>query len=76
MKTPKELTAELYERFKLSDAEIAKRVGSSQPTIWRLRNGRTENCMSGLLNNLAGLHEELSSESSEDAQVAARREAA
>ena len=34
--------------FGLSDPEIARRVGSSQPTIFRLRTGKSKDCMSNL----------------------------
>ena len=47
--------------FGLSDADIAKRTGSSQPTINRLRNGISKDCMSSLRKSLEGLLLDLSS---------------
>ena len=46
--------------FGLSDADIAKRTGSSQPTINRLRNGISKDCMSALRKSLEVLLVELS----------------
>ncbi len=44
----------------LSDAEIARRVGSTQPTIWRLRTGKSAEAGEGLYRALTALHAELS----------------
>ena len=58
-------TKELIESiasFGLSDSEIAKRVSSTQPTISRLRNGTTRDCLSNLHRSLAGLLSDLSKE--------------
>lgn len=41
--------------FGLSDSEIAKRVSASQPTISRLRNGTSKDCMARLRVSLEGL---------------------
>lgn len=46
--------------FGLSDADIAKRAGTSQPTINRLRNGVSKDCMSALRKSLEVLLSELS----------------
>lgn len=59
MKSPKDLINDIGERYKLSDSEIARRVQSTQPTIWRLRTGATRDCMSGLRTRLEELHQDL-----------------
>ena len=46
--------------FGLSDGDIAKRIGSSQPTIYRLRNGISKDCMAALRKSLEGLLLDLS----------------
>lgn len=43
----------------LSDSEIAKRVSASQPTISRLRNGTSKDCMASLRVSLEGLFAQL-----------------
>lgn len=47
--------------YGLSDAEIARRVGSTQPTIWRLRNGKTAAATEDLYRALLTLHAEVAS---------------
>ena len=43
----------------LSDSEIAKRVNASQPTISRLRNGTSKDCMATLRISLEELFGQL-----------------
>lgn len=45
----------------LTDSQIARRVNTSQPTISRLRNGTSKDCMSALRIALEGLWSEVAS---------------
>lgn len=60
MDTAHEVVMALNNRFDLSDAEIAKRIGSSQPTVWRLRSGKTKDCSADLYRKLCLLRAEVS----------------
>jgi len=59
MDTPHEVVTQLAGQFNLSDAEIAKRVDSTQPTIWRLRSGKSSDCSAFLFIGLVKLRDEL-----------------
>lgn len=59
MNTPQEVAAELAARFNLSDQDIAERVKSTQPTIWRLRTGISKDCSAFLFIALIQLRDEL-----------------
>ena len=59
MDTAQELVTSLADRFKLSDEDIARRVGSTQPTIWRVRSGKTKDCGATLYRSLLRLSEQL-----------------
>ena len=48
--------------FGLSDAEIARRCSSTQPTIWRLRTGKTSEAGETLYRSLMALHAKLAAE--------------
>jgi transcriptional regulator with XRE-family HTH domain len=58
MDTAKAIVNQLYAGG-LSDAEIARRVSCSQPTIWRLRNGKSEDCRGRLYQSLLALREQI-----------------
>lgn len=55
MDTARDIICALNSEQKLSDAEIARQVGSSQPTIWRIRTGKTADCSSALYRELLRL---------------------
>jgi transcriptional regulator with XRE-family HTH domain len=59
MDTAHEVVMTLSSAFDMSDAEIAKRIGSSQPTVWRLRSGKTKDCTADLYRKLCLLREEV-----------------
>lgn len=59
MKTAQEIAIILANDFSLTDAKIAKMVGSSQPTIWRVRKGVMKNCSSSLYISMFQLLNEL-----------------
>jgi len=59
MDTAQEIVSSLADRFKLSDEDIAKRVGSTQPTIWRVRSGKTKDCGATLYRSLLQLREQM-----------------
>jgi transcriptional regulator with XRE-family HTH domain len=59
MDTAHEVVMTLSAQFDMSDAEIAKRIGSSQPTVWRLRSGKTKDCTADLYRKLCLLREEV-----------------
>lgn len=59
MDTAHEVVTALSSRFEMSDVEIAKRIGSSQPTVWRLRSGKTKDCSADLYRKLCLLREEV-----------------
>jgi len=46
----------------MSDAEIARRVKSTQPTIWRLRSEKSKDCSASLYRKLCLLKDEISSD--------------
>lgn len=59
MDTVQTILDELANAYDLTDSEIARRVESSQPTIWRIRTGQSKDCASSLYRALAELREEL-----------------
>lgn len=59
MDTAHEVIMTISTEANLSDAEIAARVGYSQPTIWRLRAGKTKSCSSDLYRALCTLRAEI-----------------
>jgi hypothetical protein len=59
MDTAQEIVSALAGHFKLSDEDIAKRVGSTQPTIWRVRSGKTKDCGATLYRSLLHLRNKL-----------------
>lgn len=59
MDTAREIVSAIGKQFGLTDSDIAARVKSSQPTIWRLRTGRSKDCGSRLYTALRRLHTEL-----------------
>jgi hypothetical protein len=71
MNTPQEVAAELAARFNLSDQDIAERVKSTQPTIWRVRTGISKDCSASLFIALVQLRDELVRGSAEVAADAA-----
>lgn len=71
METANEVINLLSGQFNLTDADIAKRVGSTQPTIWRLRSGKTKDCSADLYRNLYQLMKELANQHSQSEQEAA-----
>jgi hypothetical protein len=54
MDTVKTLVARLNEQG-MTDQAIADLVDSTQPTIWRIRNGVTEDCAASLYIRIAQL---------------------
>lgn len=62
MDSARDIVSVISETFQLSDDAIAKRVGSSQPTIWRIRTGKTLDCSSGLYRELCALRNSLTPE--------------
>jgi predicted transcriptional regulator len=54
MDTVKTLVARLNEQG-MTDKAIAESVDSTQPTIWRIRNGVTEDCSASLYMRIAQL---------------------
>lgn len=64
MDTARDVVFELN-RFAISDTEIAKRVGASQPTIWRLRSGKAKDCSADLYRKLCLLRDQVKHESDE-----------
>lgn len=62
MDTPKKLIDDLVQNHALSDSEIARRIHTSQPTIWRIRNEQVSDCSSSVYIALVHLRDELRSE--------------
>jgi transcriptional regulator with XRE-family HTH domain len=59
MDTAQQIITEIVTNHALTDADVADRTGSTQPTIWRLRNGETKDCLASLYISLAQLREQL-----------------
>lgn len=59
MDTAKQIIDDLATRFALSDSEIARQANSTQPTIWRIRNGEVTWCTSDLYITLFQLRKSL-----------------
>lgn len=57
MKTAKEL-ADAIAATGMTDSEIAIRCKTSQPTIWRIRNDKIEDCRGSLYAALLKLYSE------------------
>lgn len=53
------LLTDIEERSRMSDSKIAAAVGCSQPTIWRLRNGKSKTCSSDTYLAIVGLHDQV-----------------
>lgn len=58
MDTAHEVVKSIAAKTKLPDGEIARRAGSSQPTIWRLRTGKTKDCSADLYRRLCQLRDQ------------------
>lgn len=56
MTTVQTMLVALAEDKQMSDSSIATMVGCSQPTIWRLRTGKSASCHSDLYVAIATLH--------------------
>lgn len=54
-----ELVKEILERGGLTEGALAKRVHASQPTINRIKNGKSKNIKHALGESLRALHREL-----------------
>lgn len=65
MDTPTDIVKAIAETYKLTDQAIATRVGGTQPTIWRLRTGKSKTCGSDLYLALHALRAELQRERAE-----------
>lgn len=59
MDTVQRVVAFIAEHSDFSDAVIADKVGCSQPTIWRLKNGKSHSCSSDLYLKLCALRDSL-----------------
>ncbi len=59
MDTAKDMIAEIQARHNLTDQALATLVESTQPTIWRIRNGDTKDCAASLYMRLANLRTRL-----------------
>ena len=59
MDTAKQIIDDISLRFALSDSEIARQANSTQPTIWRIRNGEVSWCSSDLYIALVQLRKAL-----------------
>lgn len=56
MNTAQQIINEITASTGLSDSVIAKLVNTTQPTIWRIRTGVTEDCGAKLYMDLLALH--------------------
>lgn len=56
MNSAQTLLNEIVARQPMSDEEISKIVDCSQPTIWRLRNGKSKSCNSDLYIRISKFH--------------------
>jgi len=61
MDTAFEVVNKITKLSRMSDAEIARRVKSTQPTIWRLRSEKSQDCSANLYRALCLLKDEISS---------------
>ena len=59
MDSAKQIIDDLQERHELSDSEIARLCDTSQPTIWRVKNGAVKSCSSDLYIALSLLRKRL-----------------
>lgn len=59
MDSAKKILDEISDKYSLSDSEIARRVSTSQPTIFRIRNNKVDNCSSGLYIAICQLRDSL-----------------
>lgn len=67
MDTAREIIDAIQSRHNLTDQALAARVESTQPTIWRIRNGDTKDCAASLYIRLVHLRQALDSPISPDA---------
>jgi len=58
-RTTAQLLAEIRAMAKLSDKAIGDRLGCSQPTVHRLRNGQQSDCKASTFMAILRLHEEV-----------------
>jgi hypothetical protein len=63
MDTPIQVVNAIRSRYRLTDAKIAKLVESNQPTVWRIRSGKTKDCSADLYRKLCVLREKLGKKS-------------
>jgi transcriptional regulator with XRE-family HTH domain len=58
-RTPTQLLTEIRAATNLSDQAIGARIGCSQPTVHRIRNGNQQECKSSTLMAILRLHAEV-----------------
>ena len=67
MDTARTIIDAIQSRHNLTDQALAALVDSTQPTIWRIRNGDTKDCAASLYMRLLHVRQSLDSTVSPDA---------